>query len=430
MRVLVTGASGFIGGHIVAALLAAGHAVVGCVRAPGAWKRRWPGCAAIACDFNRDTAPEIWAPRLAGIDAVVNAAGILSERGGQSHRRIHVEAPAALFEACRRAGVRRVVHVSALGADAAADTDYARTKRAAEEALAASDLDWVILRPSLVYGRGAYGGSALMRGLAALPFIVPIVGDGRQGFCPLHIDDLARAICRFLEPGAPVRLRLDAVGPEAKSLREILLALRGWLGLPPARVLPVRLGLVRLACRIGGALGWATVNETALRMLQYGNVADGRAFRDAAGFAPRSLAAGLATQPATMQDRWHARLVPVRPLLRWALALLWLVSGALGLLPSAIAYGSGAMGAAGIPPGLAAAFLYAACAADLAIGAALLLRWRVRVAGALSLALVIGYTLTLTLLTPGLWLDPLGPIVKNIAVLAATLAMLAIEDER
>jgi len=430
MRVLVTGANGFIGGHVVAALLAAGHVVVGCVRSPAPWARRWPGSPGIACDFNRDTAPEAWVPRLAGVDAVVNAAGILSERGGQSHRKVHVEAPVALFEACRRAGVRRVVHLSALGADEAAETEYARSKREAEQALAATDLDWIILRPSLVYGRAAYGGTALLRGLAALPVVVPIVGDGRQAFCPLHMDDLTRAVCGFLAPDAPARLRLDAVGPEAKTLREILLGLRAWMGLPPARVLSVPAGLVRFGCRIGEALGWATVNATALRMLQYGNVADGRPFRDAIGFAPRDFTAGLASQPATTQDRWHARLVPVRPLVRWALASVWLVSGALGFLPAAIAYGSAALAGAGMPASIATGLLYGACVADLILGLALLARWRVKLVGGLSLALVLAYTLALTALSPALWLDPLGPLLKNLAVLAATLAMLAIEDDR
>lgn len=430
MRVLVTGASGFIGGHVVAALLGAGHTVTGCVRDPIAWGRRWPGCAARACDFNRDTTPDAWLPRLTGIDAVVNAAGILSERHGQSHAKVHTEAPAALYEACRRAGVRRVVHISALGADEAAGTDYARSKRAAEEALAATELDWVILRPSLVYGRAAYGGTALMRGLAALPIAIPLIGDGGQRFCPLHMDDLTRAVRRFLEPGAPARLRLDAAGPEAKTLREILAGLRGWLGLPPARFVRVPVGLAALACRIGDAFGWATVNSTALRMLQYGNVADGRTFREAIGFAPHGFAAGLASQPATTQDRWHARLVPVRPTLRWLLAIVWLVSGAVGLLPASIAYGSGLLEQSGLARPAAAGLLYAACALDLGLGAALLLRWRVKLAGAVALALALGYPLALAVLAPAAWVDPLGPLIKNLAIAGGTLAMLAIEDDR
>jgi uncharacterized protein YbjT (DUF2867 family) len=430
MRVLVTGANGFIGGHVVAALLAAGHEPVGCVRDPEAWRRRWPGRAALPCDFNRDTAPENWRPRLEGIDAVVNAAGILSERGGQSHAKVHVEAPAALFEACRRAGVRRVIHISALGADEAAGTGYARSKRVAEAALAATDLDWVILRPSLVYGGAAYGGTALMRGFAALPFAVPLVGDGSQRFSPLHMDDLTRAICRFLEPGAPARLRLDAAGPEARTLREILAGMRSWLGLAPARFVRVPVGLAALACRFGDALGWATVNGTALRMLRYGNVADGRAFREAAGFAPRGFAAGLARQPATTQDRWHARLVPVRPALRWLLALVWLVSGGVGLLPASIDYGAGLLERAGVPRAAGAGVLYAACLLDLALGAALLLRWRVKLAGAVALALALGYPFVLTVLAPATWADPLGALIKNLAIAGGTLAMLAIEDDR
>jgi uncharacterized protein YbjT (DUF2867 family) len=430
MRVLVLGASGFIGGHVVAALLAAGHAPVGCVRRPEAWRRRWPGCAAVACDLMRDTAPEAWLPRLAGIDAVVNAAGIFAARGGLAHAKVHVEGPAALYQACRRAGVRRVVHISALGADPDAGTDYAHSKRAAENALAAmDDLEWMILRPSLVYGGAAAGGMGLMRALAAMPGFVPLVGSGEQRVCPVHVDDLARAALRFLAPGAPARLRLDAVGPDAVTLAELLLGLRAWLGLAPARPVAVPSGLVRLACRVGDALGWPTVNGTAWRMLRHGNVADARPLAEAAGFAPRGFAAGLASRPATAQDRAQARLHPVRPLLRWCLGLVWLFSGAVSLLPGGFALGTAALAPLGLGAGAIAAVVVLGAAADLAIGAALLLRRRARLVAWLSLAVMLAYTAAATLVVPERWLDPLGPLLKNLAVLAATLALLAVEDE-
>ncbi len=140
MHVLLTGANGFIGRHLLARLTAAGHRVVPAVRRPAEADRLLPAPpASIAVDLNRDTRVEDWLPRLAGIDAVVNCAGVLQGRRGQSIAAIHDAAPRALFAACARAGVRRVVQISAISAEAAAGTDYARTKRAAEECVLAAN---------------------------------------------------------------------------------------------------------------------------------------------------------------------------------------------------------------------------------------------------------------------------------------------------
>jgi hypothetical protein len=138
----------------------------------------------------------------------------------------------------------------------------------------------------------------------------------------------------------------------------------------------------------------------------------------------------LASQPATTQDRWHARLVPVRPALRWLLAIVWLVSGAVGLLPASIDYGAGILEHVGLPRPVAAGLLYAACVLDLALGAALFARWRVKLAGAVAIALAVFYPLLLTIAAPAQWIDPLGPLIKNAAIAGGTLAMLAIEDDR
>jgi uncharacterized protein YbjT (DUF2867 family) len=149
MNVLLTGANGFIGGYILGALLAAGHSVVPAVRRPEEIDRFLPATAAIRIDMNRDVETEDWIDRLSGIDAVVNCAGVLQGRPGQSIDAIHAAAPKALFEACRRAGVYRVIQISTISAEAGANTAYAATKQEADRFLAETELDWIILRPSM-----------------------------------------------------------------------------------------------------------------------------------------------------------------------------------------------------------------------------------------------------------------------------------------
>jgi len=428
MNVLLTGANGFIGRYLLAALVGAGHRVVPAVRRPRETDRLLGRPASVAVDFNRDTRPEDWLPRLAGIDAVINCAGILQGRPGQSVAAIHAAGPKALFAACSAAGVRRVIQISAISAEPAAGTAYAATKRQADDYLATTDLDWIVLRPSLVYAEGAFGGTALFRALAMLPFLVPVIGRGDQAFQPIHVDDLAAAILRLLDRPAIRRVVIDPVGADTVTLRQMLVDLRSWLGAPPAAIVEIPLPLVRFVARLGDLLG-GPVNGTALRQLEFGNAGPPGPFAETLGITPRRWADALLARPAQPQDRWHARLYFLRPLLRAALAVMWLASGVVGLLQptasvTAILAGLGIAGGAGL------VVLWATCLLDIAVGAALVLRWRPALVGAVQIVLVLLYTIGLTLAQPALWADPFGPLLKNLPILVAIAVFAALERER
>jgi uncharacterized protein YbjT (DUF2867 family) len=433
-RILVTGASGFIGRHLVAALRAAGHEVVGAARNPAAARRLIPDIEWRRVDFNRALTPADWVPTLTGIGAVVNCAGVLQSSRGNDIRRVHALAPIALFQAAEAAGIRRVVQVSALGADAAAGTAYAASKQRADDFLAASALDWVVLRPSLVYARDSYGGTALLRALAALPWIVPLPGDGRQAFQPIHMADLAAIVAGLLAPDAPNRTRLVAAGPEPLSLRQLLAGYRRWLGLGEARFLPVPMALVRLLARLADGLRWiggtGALCSTAVAQLEYGNVAVAEPRIAAMGIRPRRFADVLAAERAGVAERWHARLYFLRPALRWSLGLFWLWTGLATAFLFPRAGSEALMAEAGIPTPLFGATLWLGFAFDIAIGVALLLRWRVRPAAALAISASIAYLALLSLTMGALWLHPLGALGKLVPLIVAMAVMAAIEDDR
>jgi uncharacterized protein YbjT (DUF2867 family) len=421
MRILLAGANGFIGRYLLARLVGAEHDVIPAVRNPAAMDALLGGPVSLAVDFNRDVTPEAWLPRLVGIDAVINCAGILQGDRGQSIEAIHTEAPKALFAACEMAGVKRVIQISAISTRA--ETDYARTKLAADDALAASQLDWMILRPSLVYASGAYGGTALFRALAALPFFIPVIGRGDQLFQPIHVDDLAAIILSILAT-PQLRARVIApVGPDRISLKDILIDLRRWLGLRPVPVLQIPQPLIAVAARIGDVVG-GTINSTALRQLEFGNAGSFDDVVAATGIRPRAWRDGLLAMPAQPQDRWHARLYFVRPALRWGIAATWIVSGVAGILQRNTL--AGRYSALGITLDMRAVSL--SCLVDLAIGLAVLAR--VRWSLLAQLAVVTFYTLALTIAEPALWLDPFGPLLKNIPFVLAVLVLGAIETER
>jgi uncharacterized protein YbjT (DUF2867 family) len=428
MNVLLTGANGFIGRYLMASLLEAGHRVVPAVRHPAETDRRLPAPASIAVDFNRDVRAEDWTPRLAGIEAVINCAGILQARPGQSIAAIHAAAPKALFAACEEAGIKRVIQISAISAEEAAGTAYASTKRDADDFLASTNLDWVVLRPSLVYAEGTYGGTALFRALAALPVAIPMIGRGDHLFQPIHVDDLCATVLRILDRPSIARIVVDPVGPETLTLRQIITDLRRWLGFAPTRIIEIPAGFVRIAARIGDALG-GPINTTALRQLEFGNVGNPDAFVAAIGIAPRRWSDALLARPSQAQDRWHARLYFLRPLLRWTLALMWLASGAIGLSqPASIT--APIFAAFGLSGAAASAAASASCLLDIAIGVLLFARRGTGAIAALQLAVVAAYTAGLTFALPSLWADPFGPLLKNLPIIVAIMILAAIERDR
>jgi len=421
MRGLLTGANGFIGGQLAAGLAARGHAMIAAVRDPRALRRKMPGTTAVAVDFNRDLSPETWRPRLAGVDAVINCAGVLQGGRGQNIEAIHATAPIALFETCRRVGVSKVVQISAISADAEVGTPYALTKKRADDYLRGLPLDWTVLRPSLVYGGGSYGGTSALRGLAGLPLVTPLIGGASASFRPIHIDDLVETVARALDGGF-ARRTLEPVGPEILSLSDVVAKYRQWLGVAPAWRVSLPLPLLRLAARLADWAGGGPMGSAGLAQTLAGNAGHepAGAFAQAIGFVPASMDERLARCPAQTQDLWHARLYFLRPVLRIALAAMWLGSAAVGLLTPPAQYD--AIAAPWV------AWLFSAI--DLLIGFALVIRARPRLVGMAQLAIVGGYTIGLTLIAPSLWLDPYGSLLKNLPIVAAVLAWMALEEER
>ena len=418
MRIFLTGANGFIGAYLVAALLGEGHQVVAAVRAPKVLARRFPSIEAVRGDFSTDQDPDIWRSRLEGCDAVINCAGVLH---GPAAEAVHVQGPVALFDAAIGAGITKIVQISAVSADAAADTDYAATKLAADRAVQGLDADWTILRPSLVYAAGAYGGTALFRAFAALPWAIPLVGDGRQPFQPIHVDDVCQVIIQALTDPTLSRQAIDPVGPETLTLREILVRLRAWLGLPPARLIAIPMPLVRLAVAAGDVLRIGPINSTALKQLEYGNCSDADAFATAVGWQARPMAEMLERYPAQSQDIIDAKGYFLGGLLRVGLALLWFVSGIVGLAAGYDAAGR-VMQALSLPGSWAVPTTILSSLFDIALGLVLVSgRWIAAVT-AIQVITVVGYTVVLTLAMPALWLDPLGPLLKNLPILIAILA--------
>lgn len=429
MRLIVIGATGFIGSAVVARLASAGHEVVGLARRIDTAARILPRARFVALDIGSAT-PEQLARELEHTDAVVNAAGLLQDGPGESVAGVHVAGMETLIAACGLAGVRRVVHISAIGVDTGAPSDFSRTKQEGDALLVASGLDHVILRPSVVVGRRAYGGSAMFRGLAALPvfLLFPDTADLQI----VQLDDVAETVAFFVSPDAPAGVELDLAGPERLPLKEVIAAYRRWLGFAPARTIGVPGWIARLMYRLGdgiGRLGWRPpLRSTIAREIARGATGDPGPWTRMTGIRPRSLADALAAEPAGVQERWFAALYTLKPAIFVVFALFWIATGLLSLGP---AYEAGVLllQAAGAGP-LAGPLAVGGALADLAIGLGIAVRRTTRAALWAALAVSLLYVAAGTALLPSLWIDPLGPLVKIAPVMMLNLVALAILRDR
>lgn len=426
MRILVLGAGGFIGRHILSDLLNAGHDVIGVARSTQALVGTFPQAAFTALDLARAFDIEDWSARLEGIDVVVNAAGVLR---GPDMDAVHLAMPKALLAAAAAVRVKRVVLISAISAREDVVTDYSASKLAGEEALRTSGLDWTILRPSLVYGDGSYGGTSLMRGMAGLPLAVPLPGAGEFAFTPIHVRDLARAVRLACEGGLPPCQMLEPAGPETLTLKELLARYRAWLGFAPARFVSVPMPVMRVLGRIGDIFGDGPIATNSLAQMVAGNAGDSEAFARAVGFAPRSINTALRDRPAQVQDRWHARLFFLSPLLKAVLVLMWLASAWLGLAHGATQTHA-VVHSLGLPASWADPMRIGSSMLDIAVAVQLLFDRSSARAALVQLAVILGYTVVIGVALPGVWLDPLGPLLKNLPVMVAIAIYGVMGDKR
>ena len=260
--VALTGATGFIGRHLLRELPKRGFRVRVLLRRPTALPPEASG--AVVGDL---AAPRNMAAALSDVEAVIHSAGLAHVMSGMPEddfRVLNTEATIALARAAERAGVRRFVFLSSIRAQSGPTapgvlteesepnpTDaYGRSKLAAEQGLAGLDLDWVALRPALVYGPGVKGNMAALAALARAPYPLPFGSfSGRRSL--LSVDNLVAAIETVLRAPAPLRRPLLVADPEALTVPEMIAALRQGLGRRPG-LIPVPPPLIGAALRMTG----------------------------------------------------------------------------------------------------------------------------------------------------------------------------------
>ncbi|HUF06409.1 MAG TPA: complex I NDUFA9 subunit family protein [Candidatus Binatia bacterium] len=286
LQIAVVGATGFVGSHLVPHLVGAGHRVIAISR-DGRRLDGWSDAVeARAADVTGDGLDDA----LAGADAVVHLAAIPRESRGRRFDAVNALGTERVVEAAERAGVSRFVHLSAIGVTDDPGLAFLHSKWRGEQAVRSSALEWVVLRPSLLFGEGD-GFFNLVRTTLRYwsPGIVAIPGRGDARFQPLAVDDLAIAIERSLTDDGRARSMYELGGPEHLTYRQIVDAVSAATGMRRLKVgvpIPLISAITAVTDRILPAF---PVSHDQISSLQRPNATDLDAFERAFGVKPRPL---------------------------------------------------------------------------------------------------------------------------------------------
>jgi NADH dehydrogenase len=312
----VFGGSGFIGRHVVQRLAAAGWRVRVATRDPeGATYLRPRGDVGqvepVYADLTKEFSVQAAVERA---DLVINLVGILRSRGRQSFQAIHVDGAARIAAAAKAAGVKQLIHVSALGADEASDSLYAKSKAEGEKAVREAFPDAVIFRPSVVFGPedDFFNKFANLTGLSpALPVFLTdgfrlkgasldVWGSGGPKFQPVHVGDVAAAIATVIAGGYEGKV-FELTGPRVYSLKQIMEITLAGAGRKRC-LIPLPMWIAKLQAPFLALLPGAPLTPDQVRLMGHDNVATGAAGFKQLGIAPQDAEAIVPTYLARFRN--------------------------------------------------------------------------------------------------------------------------------
>jgi NADH dehydrogenase len=307
----IFGGSGFVGRYAVAALAKEGWRIRAACRRPDLAGHLQPSgrVGQIAPVQANLRYPETIRRSIDGARAAVISAGVLASTGRQTFRAIHVEGPRAVAKAAREAGLERLVHISAIGADPKSSSRYARSKADGEAAVLEEFPDAIILRPSIVFGPEDQFFNRFAAMARISPFL-PLIGGGKTRFQPVFVGDIGGAVAACLAGAGKPGTVYELGGPEVLSFRELLDLVRQWSG-RDRFYLPLPFFLAKLQALLTWPLpnGLRPITYDQVRLLQSDNVVSDAAKSSKRTFAGLGIAAphGVGSIVPTYLERFRPR---------------------------------------------------------------------------------------------------------------------------
>jgi uncharacterized protein YbjT (DUF2867 family) len=433
-KVLVLGASGLIGRFLTEDLRQRGFGVVALARKFAASQVS----NALDLEMPPLAMDSAALARLIGehtIDIVINCLGVLQDGPGSDTRAVHRDFVERLLQAIKMSGrAIRLIQLSIPGAAADDHTAFSMTKREAEGMIAAAGVSYAILRPGFVIAPAAFGGSAMVRGLAALPVRLS-PADAARPFQPVMIEDLAATVAWLAshDIADDSAVIWDVMVSEPMTLGGVIDLFRASLGARghPRVALPgflLDLG-VKLA-DLAGFLGWKSpMRSTAIAELRRGVTGDPSAWIAATKIVPADPSQAIGVRAATIQDKWFARLYLAKALIIASLVTFWTASGFIALFISYDAT-AGILRSHDFPQALVAPVTVLTSLMDMGIGVLIAFRRTCAFGLVWGIAASLGYMFGAAILTPDLWIEPLGALVKTGPAIVLMLVALLILDNR
>jgi uncharacterized protein YbjT (DUF2867 family) len=371
------------------------------------------------------------------IDVVVNCLGVLQDGPGSDTRAVHcyfVERLLRAIKTSRRA--IRLIHMSIPGAATEDHTAFSMTKREAERMIVASDIPYAILRPGFVIAPAAYGGSAMVRALAALPLQLP-ASLSTNPFQPLMAEDLAATVARLASRDIADKsvnaVIWDVMRKQPITLGGVIELFRRSLGTAGLPRVPLPDFLLDLSVRLGDLasfLGWKSpMRSTAIAELRRGVTGDPLAWMAETGIVPADPSQATIMGAATVQDKWFARLYLIKALIVTSLVAFWTVSGSIALFVSYEA-AAGILSSHAFPLVLVGPITVLTSLMDMTIGVLIAFRRTCSFGLIWGILASLGYMVGAAILTPDLWIEPLGALVKTGPAIVLMLVALLILDNR
>ena len=430
MRILVIGGYGLIGSAIIRALHSHGRMVVGLGRSAIKGRASNPKIDWIEADLRTRTTPKSWDEITNSFDVIINASGVLQNGLGDDVSKIQQTAIIALIKSADNGGTKKFIQISAPDARADSDTQFYRTKAAADNALKASGLDWVIFRPGLVLSPYAYGGTSLLRTLSGFPIIQPLTLADTQ-IQTVYVEDVANAVCLAIDKNITGE-DFDLVSPEPHTLQDVILGFRQWLGFKtPIQIVRLPELVTKITSKfadMSGWLGWRSpLRSAALRVLKANVTGDANSWQERSGQKLLSFEESLSQMPSTIQERIYARAMLLFPGLVIMLGIFWITSGIIGLWQFKQALG---VFNPDVPRTFQLMSVIGGSFTDILVGAAIAVRPFTRLACLVSIAVASAYLIGGAMMAPNLWVDPLGPMIKVFPAIALAAIVAALAQER
>ncbi|MBR0773743.1 SDR family oxidoreductase [Bradyrhizobium diazoefficiens] len=434
--ILVLGASGLIGRFLTDDLRVRGFRAVGLARRLSSAQKM----SALDIELpilSLDAAALTSLLREHAVDVVLNCLGVLQDGPGSDTHAVHRDFVARLLRAVGECGrAIRLVHISIPGTAAEDRTAFATTKREAERLIAASGIPHAILRPGFVIAPSAYGGSAMLRALAAFPLDLP-AAEMATPFQPVAVEDLAATIAflagRDINDASVSAVSWDLMQAEPVAMAGVIKAFRRAFGTEGWPRIAMPSFLLDLGAKLGDAasyLGWMPpMRSTAIAELRRGVTGDPSAWIAATGIVPKTLAETVGRHPATIQDKWFARLFLVKALIFASLVAFWILSGFIALF---VSYGAaaGILTSHGFPAALVDPITVGTSLMDMSIGVLIAFRRTAAIGLVAGVTASLGYMVGAAILTPDLWIEPLGALVKTGPAIVLMLVALLMLDSR